>query len=279
MIDCLGEKDLQTGRNRLEDASDSLQKLNPACFDESKKFIKGFSACNVQEFSAVIEEIVSLTAQGIRPILFIDGHGHPVKGLRLPSDEYLSWQVVIQLCRVLLQMCAGELSVIVAACHSMAVISLLDANARLPFAFYYGYPNSVPAGVIADETRLVCNSLLFDGGRSVMEAKLKLTRYSEYEHVHGLLAMALLISTAPRTSAELMPELSRAKLRRSFEEDAISRGVRLAGMSRHINATLNSGEVAISLVRMLMHDTERRDRVIEDISQHIEFSRQSIRPV
>ncbi|MBS7690731.1 hypothetical protein I0E98_10650 [Pseudomonas lalucatii] len=270
IIDCLGENDLQTGHRRLQGIHDLLQEMDPGRFVELQPFVRRFSAGTAKAFAAAIDEILNLTAQGIHPILFIDGHGRADKGLRLPSNEYLPWQDLLQHCHRIIQLCAGELSVIVAACHSMAAIKHLDLNTRLPFAFYYGYPSTVAAGVILDETQLICKSLLQDGGKTAMEAKLKLRKYSEYDHIQDILAMALLLSSAPHISAECMPELSRAKLRRVSEETAISLGMRLAGMRRQLNAMLNSGKVAISLVNRLMYDTPRRKRLIEDICRHIE---------
>jgi hypothetical protein len=269
IVDCLGEGDLQTGRSRLQGMHDLLLEMDPDKYDYFRDFARHFEASNAQQFDESLGEIVRLCRIGIRPILFIDGHGHPEKGLRLPSGDHVSWLDLLCYCRKIIQTSAGELTVIVAACHSMKAIKHLGEEDRLPFAFYYGYPSTVSAGAIADDTKVIYQSLLRDGGETAMKADLRLQIFSEYEHVETHLATALLMASEPSILAGLMPGLSRSNVSRMFEQTALSQGLRLAGKRKALNSILNSGHLAVELVSKRMHDTRRLQMIIEDIHRFI----------
>lgn len=273
IVDCLGRQGLQTGRTRLQGLHDLLLELEPERFEYAKNFAWHFEADSAEELAGRFDEIKGACELGIRPILFIDGHGHPTKGLEMPSGEFVAWGHLLQYFQSIIQQSAGELTAIVAACHSMAAVKDLRPTERLPFAFYYGYPSEVPAGVVADETQIIYRSLLLDRGQSAMNTKgLKLKSYSEYDHAIPTVAMALLIARAPNTVAEKLPELTRSKLRKVFETSAIEKGIRLAGARKHLNRELRSGFLAIKLARQLMHDTPRLSGVIEDIHAYMQES-------
>lgn len=269
ILDCLGVEDLQSGRGRSQGMHDYLLALDPEKYEYNRDFVFHFQTGTAQRFFESLTEIALLCRSGLRPVLFIDGHGHPDKGLRLPSGEHVSWPDLLLHCQLIVQNSGGELTVIAAACHSMEAIKHLEWDGRLPFAFYYGYPSTVSAGAVEKETRVVYESLLRDGGLSAMRTPLALQVFSEYDHVMRHIAAALLISSEPAIMAGLIPELSREMVSRVFEENLVSQGMRLAGARKKLNSILNSDQVAVQLARHRMHDTPRLYRFIEDIRLHI----------
>jgi hypothetical protein len=271
IIDCLSEQDLQTGRSRLQNLHDLLLSRDPEKFDDDKNFIRRFEANTASEFAECFEAIITACTLGIRPILFIDAHGHPELGLGMPSQELVGWNTLLELLEGVVGKTAGELTVIVAACHSMKAVESLRSNGRLPFSFYYGYSSNVMAGVVEKETEVIYKSLLNDGGQSIMSARnLELECWSEYDHVQDLLSMALLMAKAPSVLAEMIPQLSRANMRTAFDEVVAKNGMPQSGSRKKLNQLLNSGQHAIRLVEDMMHDTPRRDRVIQDIESYIQ---------
>lgn len=271
IIDCLGEKDLQTGHSRLQDLHDLLRTRDPEQFDYNKNFVHRFEASSASEFAECFEGITAACNLGIRPILFIDAHGHPTYGLGMPSRELVGWDVLLEKLGGIVQRTAGELTVIVAACHSMRAVENLRLNGRLPFAFYYGYSSEVKAGVVETETEVIYQSLFNDGGQSVMSAThLELECFSEYDYVQDVLAAALLMARAPGVLAEKLPQLSRANMRAAIAEMTAKSGKPQSGMRKKTNEMLNSGRHAIGVVEQLMHDTPRRARVIQDIQAYIQ---------
>ncbi|MES3709857.1 hypothetical protein QC590_16680 [Pseudomonas putida] len=271
IIDCLNERDLQTGRSRLQNLHDLLLSRDPEKFDDDKNFIHRFEANSASEFAECFEAIMTACTLGIRPILFIDAHGHPQLGLGMPSQELVSWNTLLELLEGIVEKTAGELTVIVAACHSMKAVESLRPNGRLPFSFYYGYPSNVMAGVVEAETELIYKSLFNDGGKSIMSTThFELECWSEYDHVQDILATALLMAKAPSIVAEMIPQLSRANMRTAFDEVVAKTGTPQSGSRKKLNQLLNSGQHAIRLVEDMMHDTPRRDRVIQDIKSYIQ---------
>lgn len=271
IIDCLSERDLQTGRSRLRELHDLLLARDPERFEYNKNFARRFEASSAARFAECFAEISSGCELGIRPIIFIDAHGHCEKGLGTPSGEYIGWDKLLNSLDSVNQRTGGELTVIVAACHSMKAVEKLSHQKRLPFAFYYGYSSEVKAGVVNKETELIYKSFFNDGGQRVLDAtSLQLKSFSEYDYVTHVLAVTLLSAKAPDVLAQMLPNLSRAQLRATADEAAVKKGLPLSGSRAKVNHILNSGLLAINLVEQLMHDTPRRGRVIQDIQAYIQ---------
>lgn len=271
IIDCLSERDLQTGLSRLRELHDLLLARDPERFEYNKNFAHRFEAGSATKFAECFEEITGACELGIRPIIFIDAHGHSEKGLGTPSGEFIGWDELLDSLDSVTQRTGGELTVIVAACHSMKAVENLSLQKRLPFAFYYGYSSEVKAGVVDKETEVIYESLFNDGGRAVLNAtSLQLKSFSEYDHVTDVLAVTLLSAKAPGVLAKMLPQLSRAKLRASADETVVNKGIPLSGSRVKVNHMLSSGQLAIKMVEQLMHDTPRRERVIQDIQAYIQ---------
>ncbi|XCY75435.1 hypothetical protein QLG25_02705 [Pseudomonas sp. CBR-F] len=266
-IGCLGAGDLQTGRSRLQGLHDLLLELDPDRFEYNRNFAHLFEAKSAAEFGAAFNAINDVCNIGISPILIIDGHGDERRGLQMPSGEWVSWSSLLECFQAITKRTQGQLTAIVAACHSMAAVKLVRADNKLPFSFYYGYPSTIPAGVVQDETEEIYRSLLQDRGKVLVSGhNLKIQSFSEYDHITPALASALLLSKSPMLSAKIQPELSRNKLNKELSVAMAQAERPLTGTRRRINEMLDSGELAMRIVRNLMHDTERLTRVIEDIS-------------
>ncbi|KTS77724.1 hypothetical protein NS274_09220 [Pseudomonas oryzihabitans] len=118
---------------------------------------------------------------------------------------------------------------------------------------------------------MIYESLFNDGGQTVLNAtSLQLKSFSEYDHVTYVLAITLLSAKAPDVLAKMLPGLSRAKLRASADETVVKKGIPLSGSRVKVNHILNSGQLAIKMVEQLMHNTPRRERVIQDIQAYIQ---------
>ncbi|MDH0625957.1 hypothetical protein N5C38_25520 [Pseudomonas chengduensis] len=271
IVDCLSESELQTGRTRLQGLHDLLLAKDPERFDYNKEFIRRFEASSAAQFARCFEQITGACKLGIRPVIFVDAHGHAEKGLRMPRGDFVGWGALLEELRKVIQRTDGELTVIVAACHSMKAVESLTSLGRLPFAFYYGYSSTVKAYVLNEETKMIYESLLSDGGATVINAKkLQLKCFSEYDHVEDVLAFTLLIAKAPAVLAEKVPTFSRNKLRASVDKATFERGLPLSGARSKVNRMLNSGDICIQFVQQMMHATPRRKRVIEDIQAYIQ---------
>ncbi|WDY56573.1 hypothetical protein [Pseudomonas sp. PSKL.D1] len=265
-ISCLSPEDLQTGRTRLQGLHDLLLELDAGRFEYNRNFAHLFEAESSGALSATFQEIYEVCDIGIDPILFIDGHGDELKGMRMPNGEWVSWKSLLEHFQPMIDRTRGQLTVIIAACHSMAAIKHVDSNRKLPFSFYYGYPSEISAGVVQDETEKIYRSLLLDHGKILVdEHRLRIECFSEYDHLTPALAPALLLSKSPTLSAQTQPELSRNEINKYISVEMARAGRPVKGTRHRINEILGSGALAVQIARNLMHDTERLERVIEDI--------------
>jgi len=269
IIDCLGLSDQKSARRRHEDICDELMALAPLTFEEDRTRVLHCKCADLNELVLLLSVIREYCQKGVLPLLFIDGHGDREKGLKLPSGQFMGWDMYLDLLNHITLATGGELTVIAAFCNSMAIEPMLSLSARLPFSFYYGYASEVPAGLVETETKMIYESLLRDGGQRFGELPLQISSYSEYHHANQLIAHALLLAWAPETLAEVAPELSRGTLRAFYEQRLAANGVPLSGARKNFNKLIRGNGLVSSLVTSGMHDTPRRERYLYEILQQM----------
>lgn len=269
MIDCLGLSDQKSARRRHEGICDELMALASSTFEQDRTRVLHCKCADLNELVFLLSVIREYCQKGALPLLFIDGHGDREKGLKLPSGQFMGWDMYLDLLNHITLATGGELTVIAAFCNSMAIEPMLSLSARLPFSFYYGYTSEVPAGLVETETKMIYESLLRDGGQRFGELPLQISSYSEYHHANQLIAPALLLAWAPETLAEIAPELSRGTLRAFYEQRQAANGVPLSGARKNFNKLIRGNELVSALVTSGMHDTPRRERYLYEILQQM----------
>lgn len=272
IIDCLGPDDLQSAKRRHEDICDQLSSLSASTIKDDRNHAHHLSCQNKEDIKKSFNKIESICRQGALPLLFIDGHGDAHKGLALPSGEFINWKYYLSLLNRVISLTRGELTVVAAFCHSMAIKETLPKEKKLPFSFYYGYTNEVPAGVIETETKLIHESLIKDGGNRLHESlsDLEISSYSEYEHARELIAYALLIAWDPETLAKIFPDLSLRKLRSQYEKELAKNRIPLSGKRKEFNEITRGKSLVSKIIKELMHETTRRERLLEEITQQMD---------
>lgn len=272
IIDCLKSNELQSARLRHEDILDQITFISKPTDRDDRGRIHHLQCQNKQEFKKTFEKIISQCKQGTLPLIFIDGHGDSRKGLALPSGEFINWKYYCSLLNRVTSVTGGELTVVAAFCHSMAIKEMMPPGKRLPFAFYYGYTDEISAGLIQTETTLIHESLLKDGGQQLFEKleKLTISLHSEYEHVQEILAPILLLAWAPNTLAKKLPELSRGKLRTQYERTSAAKGEPLSGKRKKFNQLIKGSSLASKVIEGTMHNTSRRERLLQEIREEMD---------
>jgi hypothetical protein len=276
LIDCLGEGDKQSARIRHEGIRDTLmaQSAQNIFHDTSRIY---HERCKSREgWARTINKIQESCQQGMLPLVFIDGHGDAEKGLALPGGGFIGWQEYGESLRAITDAAHGELTVVAGFCHSFAFVKTVErARGTLPFAFYYGYKDEVRTSDVENETRLIYESLIEDGGQSLRQGALQISRYDEFEHALETVVPVIMMDCAPETLRSELPEFSKRRFRGAFEKDIATMGRPLGETRKLFNQLLsNTPLIAQRLIEARMHDTDRRSRFIERIHSEIEQARE-----
>lgn len=271
IIDCLGEGDKQSGRSRHEGIRDTLIELSPEAFEHDLSRVYHERCSSQNDWMSTMDKILQMCRHGHHPLIFIDGHGDRDKGLRMPSGGFISWkEYEITLIRLILT-ARGQLTVVAAFCHSYSFVeNLINRSStqltRLPFAFYYGYKDEVPTFMVEQETRIIYESLLRNGGQSLNSDNLQISHYSEYDHAIKYVAPVIMMQIAPNTLISINPKFSKTHLRRTLEVDLAKSGWRLGQLRQAIKTAINSPLIlAERLLQQTMHETERRRKFTASI--------------
>ncbi len=271
MIDCLGEGDKQSARSRHEEVCDTLMGLSPQSFTHDTSRVYHERCKHRSDWATAMDKIRDMSKQGLLPLVFIDGHGDPQKGLQMPDGGFISWAEYGRDLKAITYAARGELTVVAAFCHSYAFVgSIVKLEEKLPFAFYFGYEDAVQTATVDHETGIICDSLLRDGGQSLDFDKLQISRYDEYDHAIKHISPIVMMRLAPKTLVSIIPQLSKAQLRARLERDLAQQGQPLGKLRKAIKEAMrNTNRLAVRLIEVSMHDTERRRRFIRKILSEV----------
>lgn len=273
ILDALPEAEASAGTKTRENIIDGVLAQNVESYGEARDLVRRIDCPDVAAFDAAIALVRKDAEEGGRPMLFIHGHGEEKAGLQLASGVYVSWSAYLAALGSITLASGGELTVVAAFCHSMAPITLLPRTGRLPFAFYYGYDNTITAGEVHDETSRLYSGFLRDGGRTKPDMPT-LKSHSEYDHIDGVLIQFLSLYGLLEHAERAIPILSIRKAVRSVEETWPEQGVPLGGVGRDIKKVIMSEELVASTLGKFMYDTERRSRLIGEVYRWREQAQQ-----
>lgn len=267
LIDCLGELDKHSARIREEGIRDSLQALSTKDINHDLSRIYLLQCRSRDNWAAAIIEIGDKCKKGLLPLVFIDGHGDAENGLAMPNGGFIGWQQYGHDLRAITDAAHGELTVVAGFCHSFTFVKhAITMTDKLPFGFYFGYKDEVRTSIVEDETQIIYESLINDGGRVLDSRVLQISSFNEYDHALRLVGPVAFMAIAPRTLTAAMPQLSKAKFRSATERDAARQGNRLGARRALIKQVLNdTPRIAERLIDSCMHDTKRRTCFKEQI--------------
>ena len=267
ILDGLPKGEGSASRRTTEDVLDEVFSQDPESFTVAHSHVQRLDCHDRAAYDAAMVTIRKDSEAGARPLIFIHGHGDEDSGLQLASGESVPWSIYLEQLESITLAAAGELTVIAAFCHSMAIIPSLPAVGRLPFAFYYGYDNVVSAGQAQDETAMLNRALLRDGGKSAANSSASLRCYSEYDHIDLVLAAFSVMTGVPTTGIRAFPDLTKRKLLREMEPHFSALGLPRHETRKLLSNALQSNALVEVIFAIFMHDTERRQRMICDLTR------------
>lgn len=269
IIDCLDSDELQTALHNKEHIDDLLPN------EIRENHIINRKKCdNLSDFINEIERIYSLCVNGVRPLIHIHGHGNKIKGLQFFSNEFISWHDLMEWFKKITYTAQGETTIVMSSCYSFNVVhAFLDKYEKelqiispVPFAFFYGYHDEIPAGIIDDEAKYISESVIYDGGKSIMDNldKLKISLYSEYDYIDGMLAFVLHMMQSQEPNTSIIADLSAKKFKEQIIKKNKDNGIPFK-FSRNFLKDIKNNPMLIleGIVNNAMYDTNRKKMYLE----------------
>lgn len=272
ILDCLNPvSDLSSPRRNYEDLRIKLiDKDKPEKLEQNLQLI---TCKNNQEFFDYFEKLMQrFNTPGFKPIILIHAHGDKKNGLQLPDNSFVEWSKLIKLFSELTEKCNGDLTILAGFCHSYELIEYIPIDKRLPFAFYYGYANTIPAGIIEDEMNIIYQSFINDGGKTLFPllSKLHIKSFGEFDFIMQFLAPALSMAAAPEELSRLAPIFSQGQIKKSVRNqfNGPQRGI-----DKLIKSIVRNDILAIRLIKRYMHDTERKIYTLKAVENYFSLIR------
>ncbi|HHQ4525101.1 TPA: hypothetical protein ACSP1O_003028 [Aeromonas veronii] len=274
ILDCSLAEDMNSTQ-RLEDDLKSLLAQKANLDSEFNDYIESIQIFNVKDHSEFILAKKKILSDGkekiINPLLLIYGHGDKKKGLKLPSGEFINWDLLSSCLDEIVSLSLGELTVIGAFCHSYQIIEKYEnrLTGKLPFSFYYGYSKEISFGEVEEDILNIVRSVILYGGEDFKIEKTCFSSYSEYDYIAPITSISIMLAKDPEQIHKLNDRLSGLISIRSLKEAFLSTSTFPVGEAKHaFNKVVRSFSLTEALILEYMHDTERRQFLLEDLKSH-----------
>ncbi len=272
IIDCsVPSSDMNSAHRLEDDVKIALAKISDddTHYSNIASSIRTIKVGSYTDFMNVKDEIKKLKeVHEVNPLVLIYGHGHQTNGLLLPSGEFVNWTGLAGLLNDITILSNGELTVVAAFCYSYCLVELYKNkfNSRLPFSFYYGFVREVSSGDMEECTTRLITSFILDGAEYLNKPSPLLKCYSEYDHIKPIVSIALFLAKKPDELHKANPNLSGYISKGKLKYQLIPMLDMPAGMTRELfDKAIGSFLLTEELICSLMHDTDRRKLLLEDL--------------
>lgn len=272
ILDCLNPiADISSPRRNYEDLQiKPIGKDKPEKIEQNLQLI---TCKNKKEFFNYFEKLTQrFNTPGFKPLILIHAHGNKENGLQLPDNSFVEWPNLIKLFGELTEKCGGDLTIIAGFCHSYELIEYIPIDKRLPFAFYYGYANTIPAGIVEDEMNIIYQSFINDGGKTLFPllSKLHIKSFGEFDFIMQFLAPALAMAADPEELSRLVPIFSQGEIKKAVRNqfNGPQRGI-----DKLIKSIVRNDILAVDLIKKHMHDTERKTYTLKAVDDYFSLIR------
>ncbi|EJX0631348.1 hypothetical protein ODD08_001328 [Salmonella enterica] len=272
ILDCLNPvSDISSPRRNHEDLRIKLiGKDKPEKIEQNLQLI---TCKNKKEFFNYFEKLTQrFNTPGFKPLILIHAHGNKENGLQLPDNSFVGWPNLIKLFGELTEKCGGDLTIIAGFCHSYELIEYIPIDKRLPFSFYYGYANTIPAGIVEDEMNIIYQSFINDGGKTLFPllSKLHIKFFGEFDFIMQFLAPALAMAADPEELSRLVPIFSQRQIKKAVRNkfNGPQRGI-----DKSIKSIVRNDILAVDLIKKYMHETERKTYTLKAVDDYFSLIR------
>lgn len=272
ILDCLGNDELQTGRNCEEQIIDLL----PPGIGKKKNRVYRERCLDLSSFYNFMKKISDLCKQEAAPLIHIHGHGNKNEGLQL-TDGFVSWYDLMEKLREITINANGETTIIASFCYSYQIVNAFLNKCknqdheilRVPFGFFYGYRNEISAGVVEQESKCINKSILQNGGQGIMDNPPKnITQYSEYNYIDEQIAYCLYLVNQKTPNSMKIDNFSLGNIRENILRKGRERGIPFDYSRKYFNSLRDNPKPLLkNIIEYVMYDTERKLKYLEAIDK------------
>lgn len=267
ILDCLDPiSDTSSPRRQYEDIKIKLVgKDEPENLEKNLQLI---TCKSKHEFLEYFDRLLSrFNTPGFKPIILIHGHGDKENGLQFPDKSFLEWHELINIFNSITLKCNGDLTVISGFCYSHNIIKHILPDRKLPFAFHYGYEDTISAGIVENEINEIYKSFIDNDGKYLFSllSKLNIKMFGEFDYIKQYLFPALMMAANPGELSKIIPNLSQKKIKKLIGEKS---DIRLGGIDKIIKLIVRSDTLCVGIVKHYMHNTERQTYVLQAIENY-----------
>lgn len=279
-IDCLDVGELQTGISFYQGFLDTVHQQDPSLIGELGKTVQRIQVDSLACICNILESLgEQIFLKNLSVFLLIDGHGDKEEGLRTPSGEFFSWDLMLVCFSKLTEQARGNLTIVGAFCYSAKIIEKINiANKnnifkKSPVVFFYGYESFVSAGQIKEDVRRLYKSLVLDGGEKFSEVletgKTGMSLYSEYDFILPFLVITI-AALRPEYAGVDKPLISKKEIIQEIGKSLAQSGLPQSGISRSIRKILRTDGPLKAILKQHMHETERLEYLLADVKTFFE---------
>lgn len=139
ILDCLGSKDLQTGKNLYE----SIEKHTGL---QHSPLIKRCQIGTAAELLGALDKIRLKAEKGLKPIIHIEAHGGAEAGIGVgDTQECVSWNDLVGALGKINKATKNNLGVVMASCFGLHAISEIQISVPAPYYFLIGCDKEILA--------------------------------------------------------------------------------------------------------------------------------------
>lgn len=182
-IRCLPEAEAGPTRRIIEDVEPAVTGGEMAFFERT--------ANEPADVVAILEEIATLAAAGLKPIIHFDGHGSVNDGLQIGnSGKSIGWKVLTQHLRRINILTGNNLVCVFATCHGYNIARHVDITQPAPYYLLFAPEELTYVGFLVDRTANFYK-LILTGGSITQAFQQTLSGELSLFHCEGALAKGI----------------------------------------------------------------------------------------
>lgn len=261
----------------IESVIECINEVSESAIDPgSVRYIDILSRGHLLKF---FQEIEGQCADGVLPIIHIEAHGDKKKGIEIPGDgcnQYVSWEQLVRNLRKINKACLGNLTVILAMCHSASIIPHTEVREDkgkllgVPFFAAYYYTGSVLSSEIYQDLKILYEGLLHRGRPGSSGYSKRWGSIRELELIQIFLAYTVLATSDQEYLRKATDGAFSVRKMISEMGRNETRDIPPGQRRTRVLAILRNGELSRDFVKRLILDPIRRDMYLADISKYFE---------
>lgn len=161
-------------------------------------------------FFQFLEEVYYRIEKGLKPLIHIDMHGCERRGLEIGANgDYIDWQYVVDVLRVLNEKLNNQLIVLITACHGLHAVLPIQFEKSAPFLCLFAPEEEIKFADIEDKVPQFYSELFSTGSLDSALDKLgsKFTLFNCVDFLFKVLAIHIERECEGRGGRERREEL------------------------------------------------------------------------